>query len=281
MAAHVGFRYRSGGPWVLKDVSLQARYGEVLCILGPNARGKTTLLSCLAGIHDPAEGTVERTGTVGFVPQSQASGMGFSVLDMVLMGRARKVGALRMPSRQDQALALACLERVGQARLADRPFSALSGGQRQLVLIARALASDCDTLILDEPTSALDLRNQGEVLRILRDFADEGMAILMTTHDPGHVLHVAERVLIMRDPSDPEATTPIVNVGETTELMTSEALTKLYRVRVDVTGVSVAGRNRTVVVPDFGRGVGTRPEVREGCYHDNGRDGRGKQDDPE
>ncbi|MEU4311304.1 ABC transporter ATP-binding protein [Nocardia sp. NPDC024068] len=247
-ARSLSFRYSAKGPWIFRDVSVRAAAGEVLAVLGPNARGKTTMLKCLAGIHRPVSGSVQIAGRVGYVPQSHSVVFAFSVLDIVLMGRARTVKMYSTPSAADRAAAREALRRVGAAHLAEREYTGLSGGERQLVLIARALVSDCDTIVLDEPASALDLRNQARVLIVLRALADEGMAVVMTTHHPDHALHVAERSMLMVDADDQR-------VGPTRELLTDALLSRMYGVPIVTAEVETPSAVRRLTVPDFGRGI--------------------------
>ena len=157
---NVGFAH-SGGNWLFRGVNLGIRAGEITAVLGPNGRGKTTLLRCAAGLLAPVEGRIVARCAVGYVPQNHGGGFGYAVQDMVTMGRARHIRSYATPSRHDRAAAGEALHRVGLGDLAQRPFPQLSGGERQLVLIARALASESEVLVLDEPAAALDLRNQG------------------------------------------------------------------------------------------------------------------------
>lgn len=230
-------------------MSVHARAGEVFAVLGPNARGKTTMLKCLAGIIRPVSGAVEITGGVGYVPQSHMVVFSFSVLDIVLMGRARMVKIYSSPTAHDRASARESLQRVGALHLADRDYTALSGGERQLVLIARALVSGCGTIVLDEPASALDLRNQAKVLTVLRALADEGMGVVMTTHHPDHALHIAERSMLMVAADDQR-------IGGTRDLLTDALLTEMYGVAIVTTDVDTPSARRRLTVPDFGRGIG-------------------------
>ncbi|MBC9943137.1 ABC transporter ATP-binding protein [Leucobacter sp. cx-328] len=247
-ATGLGHRYGRSADWTFRDVDVTIPAGEVLAVLGPNARGKTTLVSTLAGLRVPASGEVEREGHVGFVPQSHASAFAFPVREVVLMGRARHVRAMSTPGKHDREIADAALERIGISHLADRSYPRLSGGERQLVLIARALASECSSMVLDEPASALDLRNQARVLRVLRSLADEGMAIVMTTHHPDHAFHIAERSLLIVGPDD-------VRVGATGELLTEELLSELYGLGMQTADVTTPSALRRLIVPDFGPAV--------------------------
>lgn len=242
-AYDLSFRY-GRGRWIFRRLNLTLARGEILAVLGPNARGKTTLLKTLSGLQTPVEGDLT-CAEVGYVPQSHTPAFGLTVLDMVVMGRARHIRAHRMPDKRNLAVATTCLERIGIAELADRDYHALSGGQRQMVLIARALASDCSVLILDEPASALDLRNQARVLNCLRTLADEGMGIIMTTHHPDHALQIAERSLLFIGPDE-------LAVGPTTDLLCEVALTELYGLGIALSDLPVGGGYRRVTVPDFG-----------------------------
>ncbi len=147
-----GFHYPRRD-WVFRHANLRIE-GGITSILGPNGQGKTTLLRCIAGLTPLREGRVERDTAIGYVPQAALSSFAYSVFDMVLMGRAKKVSAFAVPGRADIARTREVLDRVGIGNLARRSFAELSGGQRQLVLIARALASDATFMILDEPVSA-------------------------------------------------------------------------------------------------------------------------------
>ncbi|MFV9431099.1 ABC transporter ATP-binding protein [Rhodococcus aetherivorans] len=247
-AKSISFRYSAKGPWIFEDVTVTASAGEVLAVLGPNARGKTTMLKCLSGLLTPVTGTVTSSGTIGYVPQSHAVAFSFTVLDIVLMGRARKVRIYSSPTNADRDAALDALGRVGILHLATRDYGGLSGGERQLVLIARALVSGCDTIVLDEPASALDLRNQARVLTVLRGLADDGMAVVMTTHHPDHALHIAERSMLMVSAEDQR-------VGATRELLGDELLSEMYGVPIVTADVATPSALRRLTVPDFGRGI--------------------------
>ncbi|MFX1756951.1 ABC transporter ATP-binding protein [Rhodococcus sp. As11] len=247
-AKSISFRYSAKGPWIFEDVTVTACAGEVLAVLGPNARGKTTMLKCLSGLLTPVTGTVTSSGTIGYVPQSHAVAFSFTVFDIVLMGRARKVRIYSSPTNADRDAALDALGRVGILHLATRDYGGLSGGERQLVLIARALVSGCDTIVLDEPASALDLRNQARVLTVLRGLADDGMAVVMTTHHPDHALHIAERSMLMVSADDQR-------VGATRELLGDELLSEMYGVPIVTADVATPSALRRLTVPDFGRGI--------------------------
>lgn len=234
--------HHPGGDWLFRGLDLRIDPGEIMAVLGPNARGKTTLLTCLAGVRDPREGRVTHTGAIGYVPQASASDHAFSAHEMVVMGRARRMRAWSTPSRRDSQAASHALAQVGLADRADAPFSSLSGGQRQLVLMARALVCEPSIIILDEPTSALDLRNQRRVLSVIAKLAGEGMGVLLTTHDPTHALHVAGRTMVM----DEE-----IRIGASEDLLTAETLSMLYRTPVRTADVAFATGTRTVVVPDL------------------------------
>ena len=192
------------------DVALAT--GEVLALLGPNGGGKTTLLKTLLGLLAPQAGEVrladrplsayssrERARLVAYVPQSHFTTFAFTVETVVLMGRTAHGNLFSRPSGTDRDAASRALDRFGIAHLRERPYTELSGGERQLVLLARALAQEPQFIVLDEPTASLDFGNQGKVLREIRALAAAGHGVLFTTHDPNHALRAADRAYLMRD----------------------------------------------------------------------------------
>jgi iron complex transport system ATP-binding protein len=237
----VGFGY-SRQEWVFRDVSFRVPAGTATAVLGPNGSGKTTLVRCAAGLLDPAEGSVRRDDGAGYVPQARGSAFGYSALDMVLMGRARQVGIFRTPGAADRAAALEAMEKVGVSGLRDRRFPTLSGGEQQLVLIARAIAAGCPVLVLDEPATGLDLKNQVRVLSLLRQLMADGMALLLSTHHPDHALYLADHAVLLGRSG--------ARTGDAADLLTDPALTALYGVPVRTLPYSDGGTpRRTVVVP--------------------------------
>jgi iron complex transport system ATP-binding protein len=219
----LGFSYATGQS-VLRAYRGEIARGKVLAILGPNGCGKTTLLKLLIGALLPREGTIRVEGRVAFVPQLFQVSFSYTVLDMVLMGRAHRIGLFSSPSAEDERAALKALEKLGLADLAERPFDELSGGQRQLVIFARALATEADILILDEPTSALDLKNQGIILEWIRRLSrEQGLTVVFTTHLPHHAHVVADTTMLMLGEKE-------FLCGPTAEVITEENLHRLYGV---------------------------------------------------
>ncbi|MEJ1962843.1 MAG: ABC transporter ATP-binding protein [Gammaproteobacteria bacterium] len=231
--------------WIFRNYRAAIRKGQVFALLGPNGRGKTTLLKILLGVLRPSEGRVTVNGRVAFVPQLFQVSFDYSALDMVLMGRARKVGLFHQPSPADEAAALQALDRFGMVHLAQRPFHEMSGGQRQLVIFARALVAEADILILDEPTSALDLKNQGVVLEwIDRLSRQEGLTVLFTTHHPHHAHAVAHQAMLMFGESE-------YACGATAEVLTETNLRRLYEVPMRKVGFEFEGRSLETLVPVY------------------------------
>jgi iron complex transport system ATP-binding protein len=234
------------------DLSLEK--GEVLCVLGPNGSGKSTLFRTLLGLLPAPGGSVTIDGrdmrklkreeiarAVAYVPQASSSYFDFSLEEVVLMGRTAHLGAFAAPGARDRAAAATSLERMGIAQLAQRPVSGVSGGERQLALIARALASEAPALVMDEPTANLDFGNQARVLTQVAQLRDAGVSILLCTHDPDHAFQVADRVLLLRGGS-------AITLARTGEALTAENLTRLYDVPVQVAEVATPSGVRRVCV---------------------------------
>ncbi|MDR2178840.1 MAG: ABC transporter ATP-binding protein [Synergistaceae bacterium] len=243
-ANRVGFRYSATDDWILKNFSFELSAGEVMAVLGPNGRGKTTLLKLLIGLMKPAEGDIQCNGRLSYVPQVSTPAFDYKVIDMVVMGRASEIGLFSVPGATDYKYAGEALLRLGIADLAQRTYSQLSGGQRQLVLIARALVSMPCGLVLDEPTSALDFKNQDLILRTLRQLASQGLSIVMTTHAPNHALHVANRILILEQGTQ-------YLYGSPSEVMTHDELHKLYGLELKKLTFTHRGQELQSVVPIF------------------------------
>jgi iron complex transport system ATP-binding protein len=224
IASNLGYRYDRD--WIFRHLDFRLPTGCLTTILGPNGCGKSTLLATLSGLRTPIEGTVSRRETgLALVPQSLDPDLPFTGLDMVLLGRARRISLFSAPTTADDAIARDALARLEAAHLTDRAFDTMSGGERQLVLIARALASSSNVLLLDEPTAALDWHHQAHVLNLLRQLANDGLAVAFTTHAPQHALEFADQVLLMAEPERQLSGPPGDVLGE-------EALSKLYRIPV-------------------------------------------------
>lgn len=234
----LAFSYGNGP--IFENVSFSLKKGEVMCILGPNGAGKSTLIKCIAGIYKPAAGSVRIMGEdtvslgvrgiarhIGYVPQKNEVVFPFSVLDFVVMGRAPHLSMFASPGVEDIELARESLAVVGLSDLAERPVSSLSGGQSQMVLIARALVQKPSLLLLDEPTSHLDFGNQVLVLQTVQRLASLGMSIVMNTHMPDHAFLVGSRAAALSGGR-------LVSLGEVEKVVTSKTMSSVYGVGVAV-----------------------------------------------
>ncbi len=251
---HAEYHYDLGKINGFKDANFTLEQSGVTSILGPNACGKTTLLKCIDGLIKLDHGSisindkdlrqlsrVEIAQAIGYVPQFHQPSFAFSVLDAVLVGRAPHIGFFNSPKKEDIAIAKQAIEDMGISYLANAPYTQLSGGERQMVLIARILAQQPSLLLLDEPTSHLDFGNQVRLLNTLQKLADRGLPIIMTTHFPDHAFLVSNKVILMKHGE-------LIDVGSPDEIITEQNLEKVYKMKVKVVEVNV-GTNRKVCVP--------------------------------
>ncbi|MAC79551.1 MAG: iron ABC transporter ATP-binding protein [Rhodobacteraceae bacterium] len=234
---------RRGASDVLTGLGFRLAAGESLAILGANGIGKTTLLTALNGVLKPSRGRIAVQGRTGFVPQLFEVPFSYSALDIALMGRARHLGLFGAPGKRDFEIVRHYLRLLGIEDLEHRPFNALSGGQRQLVTIAQALASECDLLILDEPCAALDYRNQDKVLDLLALLrAEHGQTVVFSTHMPQHAVEVATHVLLL-ERADRHLFGPVA------EVLTEANLSALYGLPIG--RADFAGTGRHTFAPLF------------------------------
>jgi len=231
------YRYRNSEKAAVNGVSLSLPAGSVTAVLGPNAAGKSTLLRLLLGFYRPDEGEVSvcsaESGSsrqISFVPQREQTPFAFRVADYLLLGRTPYLGLFGLPAEKDVEVVRAVLRRLEIENLADKPINTLSGGEHQLVLIGRALVQESPIMLLDEPTNHLDLHHRYQVLALLRALADEGRAILFTSHEPQAAAAIADRVLLMKNGR-------IIVDASPDEAITEQNLSALYAIPLKVTAV--------------------------------------------
>jgi iron complex transport system ATP-binding protein len=243
----------NGGNNVFEDITFSIREGDVFCILGPNGTGKSTLIRCINGISKLNQGDVlldgknihslDKTGIakkIGYIPQTHNPAFPFSVLDVVLMGRAPHIGLLSTPTEKDIRIAEDAIKTLDISHLIDKPYTGISGGERQLVLIARVLAQQPRVLLLDEPTSHLDFGKQMHILSIIDELAESGLSIIMSSHFPDHAFISSNKVAIMNKGT-------FIDVGSADDVITKDNLKRAYG--VDATIVHVDEADTTVCVP--------------------------------
>lgn len=237
---------------IFSDISFSIGSGGVLCILGPNGTGKTTLIKCLNGLHDIDSGDILINGKnikklsfreiskhVGYIPQSHIPSFPFKVFDVVLMGRAPYLNLTDSPKEKDVKIANDALKTLGIENLKDKEYTNLSGGERQLVFLARVLCQKPDMLILDEPTSHLDFGNQIKLLEIIDNLAKSGLSIIMSSHFPDHAFLSSTKVAIMKDKR-------FIDFGTPEDVVTEENLKKAYSIDVKLIELD---NKRKVCVP--------------------------------
>ena len=225
---------------VFEDINFSLKKGDVFCILGANGTGKTTMLKCLNGLMKLNSGSVLLNGrdiysmdhseiarNLGYIPQMHNSTFPFTVLDVVLMGRAPHLDIFSSPTEKDVKIAEDSMKSLNIFHMRDKPYTEISGGEQQLVFIARVLTQEPDVLLLDEPTSHLDFGNQIRTLNIIERLAKKGLSVVMSSHFPDHAFISANKVAIMKGKN-------FIGIGSPDEVITEENMESVYGIKVKV-----------------------------------------------
>lgn len=228
---------------IFEDISFSVQPGEIFCLLGPNGSGKTTLLDCILGTNRLKKGRIEIDGKdinslnprmlarqISYVPQRHECTFPYSVMDITMMGRAAYTGIFSAPSSNDRDIAEKALKSTGIFDLKDRPYTKLSGGELQLVMIARALAQDTRVIVMDEPTAHLDFGHELVVLEAIINMVKEKViSILMATHFPNHAFYFEDNNVDINIALLKEGR--FMDVGAPKEILNEERIERLYNVK--------------------------------------------------
>ena len=230
--------YYDKSKMIFEDANFSLDKGDVLTILGPNGAGKSTMLNCLTNILKPKSGQISIQGQnianmgigeisrlIGYVPQIHIPTYGFSVTEFVAMGLAPKIGFFSKPSKKDSIFVEEAMEKMEIYHLRDKPYTEISGGERQKATIARVLVQDPKMIILDEPTSHLDFGNQHRTVGLVKSLAEEGYTIIMTTHQPDHAMILDSHTAIIDQQGK-------FIFGETKNIVSEEILSEIYGMEI-------------------------------------------------
>ncbi|MDK2940993.1 MAG: iron complex transport system ATP-binding protein [Acetobacterium sp.] len=229
----LGFAY-SNGNQIFTEVNFSLKKGEIFTILGPNGAGKSTLLNCIGNLSEPTQGGIflekdnikdlslrQFAKRIGYVPQIHQPTYAFTVEEFVAMGRTPYLSAFKKLSLQDQRMIEEAMELVRITDLRNKAYTQLSGGERQLVTIARAIAQEPDFILLDEPTAHLDFGNQIKTMKLVKKLSDQGYGVIMTTHNPDQVFFIGGRVGVLNRSGTFE-------IGVVDQYLSEDLLSRLY-----------------------------------------------------
>lgn len=241
--------------YILRDINFSLVDGDVLSILGPNGVGKTTLIKCLTGLLPWTKGETfidgknisamkerELWSKISYIPQKRNFSFSYTGLEMVLFGSTSSLDVFEKPSQRERARALEVMEMIGIDHLQDKVANEMSGGELQMVLIARSLLKEPKIIILDEPESGLDYKNQIIILDLIKKLSASGVIIVMNTHYPDHALKISNKCLLLNYDKT-------YKFGETREVLNGKNLKKSFSVEVKIEKISVAGKDYESIIP--------------------------------
>lgn len=245
-----------GGEDICRGISCQLDKGEILSVLGPNGCGKTTFFRLLLGSLSASNGEIfingqstsqltkkELARQIAYIPQHHSPIFAYSVLEIIMMGRASHISSFDRPREQDRDRAFAAMEMLHIEHLANQKYTALSGGQRQMVLIARAICQDAKIFIMDEPGASLDYANHQLLMEVIVELAQKGYGIIMSTHSPEHPFSIAHKVLLLNKGTN-------VSFGPPAEAITSKILEQVYGIEMDIVHIPDRyGKTHTICIP--------------------------------
>ena len=249
---NLSFSYPESERKILKDINLLIKEGEIVTILGKNGAGKSTLLMCMLKLLKPQNGSILLNGKdivslgerdiarkVGYVPQTHVPSFPFSVLEFVMMGTASRLGFFEKPGRQEEEESLKVLSDFGILDLKDKPYTNISGGERQKATIARAVVAKPEIILFDEPTAHLDYGSQLLVLRTIKELSEKGFATVLTTHNPDHALLLNGTAALMSSDGS-------LVYGDTEDVVTEESLKRVYDADIKLIYIDTIGRKACI-----------------------------------
>jgi len=242
-----GFFKFKNGDYILKDINFKLEDGNILAILGPNGVGKTTLIKCISGIFKWDKGRTLINGVdiknikskklwsnISYIPQKRKFLFSYTGLEMVLLGLSSRLDLFKVPSDKDRNIAIKTMEKIGIEKLQNELCSEMSGGELQMLLIARALINNPRIIILDEPESGLDFKNQIIILDLIKKLSEDGVIVIINTHYPEHALKTSDKCILLSHGGKYE-------IGKTKEILTKENIKNSFEVNVEIKKINING----------------------------------------